>query len=62
MKYQGILIDLGYLRGNPDGQLGSISIDAIKIYQEKNKLEITGYLDSKTLESMNKPLDQQVKF
>ncbi len=62
MEYQDVLISLGYLQGNPDGQLGSISVDAIKIYQEKNDLEITGYLDTKTLKSMKKPLDQQVKF
>lgn len=61
-QYQDVLIRLGYLQGNPDGQLGSISVNAIKIYQEKNNLEITGYLDTKTLESMQKPLDQQVKF
>lgn len=61
-EYQDILINLGYLHGNPDGNLNSINVAAIKQYQENNNLEQTGYLDITTQESLKKPLNQQEEF
>ena len=46
------LIDLGYLRGRADGAYGPQTEAALREYQMKNLLDITGHLDQTTLDAL----------
>lgn len=43
------LTDSGYLRGKPDGVFGKNTSDALKKFQEKNGLPVTGKPDNETI-------------
>ena len=49
MDMQKKLVDSGYLRGKPDGVFGKNTSDALKKFQEKNGLPITGKPDNETI-------------
>lgn len=51
-KIQTALNDLGYSVGDVDGQLGEMTQNAIRAFQEANGLEITGIVDDATLSKM----------
>ena len=57
-KVQTALNDLGYSVGDVDGQLGEMTQNAIRAFQEANGLEITGIVDQATLDSMQTLIDQ----
>lgn len=46
------LIDLGYLRGRADGAYGPQTEAALREYQMKSLLDITGHLDQATLDAL----------
>ena len=46
------LIDLGYLRGEPDGVFGGHAGDAIELFQAMAGLEVTGELNETTREAL----------
>ncbi len=46
------LIDLGYLRGRADGAYGPQTEAALREYQMKNLLDVTGHLDQATLDAL----------
>jgi len=62
MEFQEVLIALGYLSGQPDGQFGTLGSNALKEYQKNNKLEETGIIDVPTQTLLRKPIEEQVKF
>ena len=47
------LIDLGYLRGKPDGVFGSKTFEALKAFQRANRLKADGIAGSKTLQALD---------
>ena len=49
---QAKLIELGYLKGKPDGVYGKGCEEAVKKYQKDHKLKVTGVADVKLLESL----------
>lgn len=53
-KYQKMLNKLGYKCGTADGVLGSKSRQAIRKFQKKNKLSVTGNLNTKTKKAIKK--------
>ncbi|MBP3703761.1 MAG: peptidoglycan-binding protein [Lachnospiraceae bacterium] len=53
-KYQKMLNKLGYRCGTADGVLGSKSRKAIRKFQKKYKLTVTGNLNSKTKSKIKK--------
>lgn len=53
-KYQKMLNKLGYYCGKPDGVLGSKSIKAIRRFQKKHNLSVTGRLNKKTKKAIQK--------
>ena len=57
-KIQTALNDLGYSVGDVDGQLGEMTQNAIRAFQEANGLEVTGIVDQATLDSMQILIDQ----
>ncbi len=48
-QMQTMLVELGYLSGNPDGDFGGKTETAVKSYQEAMGLEVTGIADEETL-------------
>lgn len=48
LKYQKRLKELGYLRGEPDGQFGYATQVAIQEFQSRNDLVVDGYLGPST--------------
>jgi len=48
-EIQQALIDRGYLEGPPTGEWGPTSVDALKRFQQDQKLDPTGKLDALTL-------------
>lgn len=52
MKYQEILIQLGYLNGNPDGSFGDMMEWAVSEFQKDENLEQTGILDGTTQKAL----------
>lgn len=57
-KIQTALNDLGYSVGDVDGQLGEMTQNAIRAFQEANGLEVTGIVDQATLDSMQTLINQ----
>lgn len=53
-KYQKKLNRMGYSCGTPDGVLGRKSKNAIRKFQKKYKLAVTGNLNKKTKKKINK--------
>ena len=53
---QQTLITLGYLSGNADGIFGSKTQNAVKAFQEKNKLAVDGVAGKKTLKAIQSAL------
>jgi carboxyl-terminal processing protease len=53
-----ILRVLGYTVGQLDATLDSTTFKAIKDYQKKEKLTVTGKLDSKTQNALNADLEK----
>ena len=52
MKLQERLIELGYLSDTADGQFGSKTQTAVKIFQQMNGLPVTGVADEATLDAL----------
>ncbi|WP_213818293.1 peptidoglycan-binding protein [Garciella nitratireducens] len=68
MEYQEVLIQLGYLNGNPDGSFGDMMEWAISEFQKDEDLEQTGILNQETQKALKKvknpeqnEIDQQEK-
>lgn len=51
-KYQEVLIQLGYLNGNPDGSFGDMMEWAVLEFQKDENLEQTGVLDGATQKAL----------
>ncbi|EDS72612.1 peptidoglycan-binding domain-containing protein [Anaerofustis stercorihominis] len=51
--YQEILIRTGYLKGTANGTFDSKTTAAVKSYQTKKGLSVTGNLDTKTMEALD---------
>lgn len=51
-EIQQVLIDKGYLQGTATGNWGADSVDALKRFQQDQKLDPTGKLDSLSLISL----------
>ena len=47
-SYQQRLVDLGYMSAEPDGIYGSMTLEAVKLFQKKNDLVIDGYIGYQT--------------
>lgn len=47
------LIALGYLEGSADGDYGNMTKNAVKDFQKRNGLSVTGSVNSKTLAKLN---------
>ncbi|WP_036607734.1 C40 family peptidase [Oribacterium sp. P6A1] len=54
-KYQQILINLGYLEGEADGNFGLGTQNAIKAFQSRNDQVVDGYLGPDTRTAMESP-------
>ena len=52
-KVQKRLIKLGYLSGSADGDFGNGTKNAVKEFQRRNGLSVTGSVNSKTLRTLN---------
>ena len=52
-KVQKRLIALGYLSGSADGDYGNMTKKAVKAFQQRNGLSVTGSVNSKTLAKLN---------
>ena len=52
-KVQKRLIKLGYLEGSADGDYGNMTKNAVKAFQKRNGLSVTGSVNSKTLAKLN---------
>ena len=52
-KVQKRLIALGYLDGSADGDYGNMTKNAVKAFQKRNGLSVTGSVNSKTLAKLN---------
>ena len=52
-KVQKRLIALGYLDGSADGSYGNQTKNAVKAFQQKNGLKVTGNVNSTTLDRLN---------
>lgn len=52
-KVQKRLIALGYLEGSADGDYGNMTKNAVKAFQKRNGLSVTGSVNSKTLARLN---------
>ena len=52
-KVQKRLIALGYLEGSADGSYGSMTKNAVKAFQSRNGLNVTGTVNSNTLNKLN---------
>jgi len=48
-EMQKILLDLGYRPGPVDGAIGKRTVDALKKFQQANKLQATGIMDPDTV-------------
>lgn len=48
------LADIGYKPGSEDGYYGPATISAVRSFQQDNGLQVTGVVDTKTLEVLNK--------
>ena len=53
LDIQTKLHELGYFGIDPTGYFGDYTVDAIKAFQEANKLTVTGELDAETLAVLN---------
>ena len=53
LDIQTKLHELGYFAIDPTGYFGDYTVDAIKAFQEANKLTVTGELDAETLAVLN---------
>lgn len=54
-KFQKRLIKLGYLDGEPDGDFGSKTKDAVRRFQEANGLIADGHIGPQTKAALNSP-------
>ena len=54
-KYQQILINLGYLEGEADGNFGLGTQNAIKAFQSRNDQIVDGYLGPDTRKALDNP-------
>jgi len=54
-KYQQILINLGYLDGEADGNFGNATQEAIKAFQSRNDQIVDGYLGPDTRAALDDP-------
>ena len=52
-KVQKRLIALGYLSGSADGDYGNMTKKAVKAFQQRNGLNVTGSVNSNTLAKLN---------
>ena len=52
-KVQKRLIALGYLSGSADGDYGNMTKKAVKAFQQRNGLKVTGSVNSNTLAKLN---------
>ena len=52
-KVQKRLIALGYLQGSADGSYGNMTMNAVKAFQQRNGLKVTGNVNSNTLAKLN---------
>ncbi len=52
-KVQKRLIALGYLQGSADGSYGNMTMNAVKAFQQRNGLKVTGNVNSNTLATLN---------
>lgn len=52
-RVQKRLIALGYLEGSADGSFGNMTKEAVKAFQNKNGLTVTGRVNSSTLDKLN---------
>ncbi len=52
-KVQKKLISLGYLSGNADGDYGNMTRNAVKAFQQRNGLSVTGAVNTNTLARLN---------
>lgn len=52
-KVQKRLIALGYLSGSADGSYGNQTANAVKSFQKRNGLSVTGSVNAKTLSKLN---------
>lgn len=50
---QGQLAHLGFYKGTVDGQTGPQTLEAIKVYQQRNALKQTGLVSRKLLDHLN---------
>ncbi|SDG28897.1 carboxyl-terminal processing protease [Fontibacillus panacisegetis] len=58
---QIMLSGLGYDPGRKDGYFGKGTENAVKKFQDDNKLEVTGVLDAKTAEALESSLIKQIQ-
>lgn len=49
---QGMLKSLGYFSGQIDGVYGPVTVRAVKLFQQKYGLPVTGAVDNRTLQSI----------
>ena len=54
-ELQGMLIGLGYLTGDADGDFGAVTENALKDFQYSVGLPVTGIFDEETFNMMNSP-------
>lgn len=52
-EIQGRLYELGYLTDKPSGYYGEGTLNAVMLFQNNNKLEVTGITDSNTYKVLN---------
>ena len=55
-EVQEILISLGYLTGQADGQFGGMTEEAVKKYQADNEIDASGIVDEATYEKLQKSI------
>lgn len=53
-EVQKRLLELGYQPGKADGVMGQRTIDALKKFQQDNKLQVTGRMDYDTVEKLRR--------
>ena len=61
-QVQELLIEKGFLSGKADGICGQMTVDAIKLFQRENHLEVDGICGAVTFEALKKAPHHDPKF